>query len=130
MKLITAVVKPFKLDDVKDALKAAGIAEPKWKKPLEAAIHYRLGDLDGAKALASPPENEPWCAALSALWLHDRGQLAEAAQQLEDHEVGVLHRVELVEPPPRRRQVEPDDHHEDEEDRRSDQLLGIHGRTA
>ena len=26
MKLITAVVKPFKLDDVKDALKAAGIA--------------------------------------------------------------------------------------------------------
>ena len=25
MKLITAVVKPFKLDDVKDALKAAGI---------------------------------------------------------------------------------------------------------
>lgn len=26
MKLITAVVKPFRLDDVKDALKAAGIA--------------------------------------------------------------------------------------------------------
>jgi nitrogen regulatory protein PII len=26
LKLITAVVKPFKLDDVKDALKAAGIA--------------------------------------------------------------------------------------------------------
>jgi nitrogen regulatory protein P-II 1 len=26
MKLITAVVKPFKLDDVKDALKAVGIA--------------------------------------------------------------------------------------------------------
>ena len=26
MKLITAVVKPFKLDDVKDALKAAGVA--------------------------------------------------------------------------------------------------------
>ncbi len=26
MKLITAVIKPFKLDDVKDALKAAGIA--------------------------------------------------------------------------------------------------------
>ncbi len=26
MKLITAVVKPFKLDDVKDALKSAGIA--------------------------------------------------------------------------------------------------------
>ena len=26
MKLITAVVKPFKLDDVKDALKVAGIA--------------------------------------------------------------------------------------------------------
>jgi nitrogen regulatory protein P-II 1 len=26
MKLVTAVVKPFKLDDVKDALKAAGIA--------------------------------------------------------------------------------------------------------
>jgi nitrogen regulatory protein P-II 1 len=26
MKLITAIVKPFKLDDVKDALKAAGIA--------------------------------------------------------------------------------------------------------
>ena len=26
MKLITAVVKPFKLDDVKDALKAAGIS--------------------------------------------------------------------------------------------------------
>ena len=26
MKLITAVVKPFKLDDVKDALKATGIA--------------------------------------------------------------------------------------------------------
>ncbi len=26
MKLITAVVKPFKLDDVKDALKTAGIA--------------------------------------------------------------------------------------------------------
>jgi len=26
MKLITAVVKPFKLDEVKDALKAAGIA--------------------------------------------------------------------------------------------------------
>ena len=26
MKLITAVVKPFKLDDVKDSLKAAGIA--------------------------------------------------------------------------------------------------------
>jgi nitrogen regulatory protein PII len=25
MKLITAVVKPFKLDDVKDALKAAGV---------------------------------------------------------------------------------------------------------
>ena len=25
MKLVTAVVKPFKLDDVKDALKAAGI---------------------------------------------------------------------------------------------------------
>jgi nitrogen regulatory protein P-II 1 len=25
MKLITAVIKPFKLDDVKDALKAAGI---------------------------------------------------------------------------------------------------------
>jgi nitrogen regulatory protein PII len=25
MKLITAIVKPFKLDDVKDALKAAGI---------------------------------------------------------------------------------------------------------
>ncbi|MGA1588154.1 MAG: P-II family nitrogen regulator, partial [Ilumatobacteraceae bacterium] len=26
MKLITAVIKPFKLDDVKDALKAIGIA--------------------------------------------------------------------------------------------------------
>ncbi len=26
MKLITAIIKPFKLDDVKDALKAAGIA--------------------------------------------------------------------------------------------------------
>jgi nitrogen regulatory protein P-II 1 len=26
MKLVTAVIKPFKLDDVKDALKAAGIA--------------------------------------------------------------------------------------------------------
>ena len=26
MKLITAVIKPFKLDEVKDALKAAGIA--------------------------------------------------------------------------------------------------------
>ena len=26
MKLITAVVKPFKLDDVKDALKAAGVS--------------------------------------------------------------------------------------------------------
>ena len=26
MKLITAVVKPFKLDEVKDALKAAGVA--------------------------------------------------------------------------------------------------------
>ncbi len=26
MKLITAVIKPFKLDDVKDALKQAGIA--------------------------------------------------------------------------------------------------------
>ena len=26
MKLITAVVKPFKLDDIKDALKTAGIA--------------------------------------------------------------------------------------------------------
>jgi nitrogen regulatory protein PII len=26
MKLVTAVVKPFKLDEVKDALKAAGIA--------------------------------------------------------------------------------------------------------
>ena len=26
MKLITAIVKPFKLDEVKDALKAAGIA--------------------------------------------------------------------------------------------------------
>jgi nitrogen regulatory protein PII len=26
MKLVTAVVKPFKLDDVKDALKAAGVA--------------------------------------------------------------------------------------------------------
>jgi nitrogen regulatory protein PII len=26
MKLITAVIKPFKLDDVKDALKSAGIA--------------------------------------------------------------------------------------------------------
>ena len=26
MKLITAVIKPFKLDDVKDALKASGIA--------------------------------------------------------------------------------------------------------
>ncbi|MDQ3177201.1 MAG: P-II family nitrogen regulator, partial [Actinomycetota bacterium] len=26
MKLITAVVKPFKLDDVKDAMKTAGIA--------------------------------------------------------------------------------------------------------
>ena len=26
MKLITAVVKPFKLDDIKDALKGAGIA--------------------------------------------------------------------------------------------------------
>jgi nitrogen regulatory protein PII len=26
MKLVTAIVKPFKLDDVKDALKAAGIA--------------------------------------------------------------------------------------------------------
>ena len=26
MKLITAIVKPFKLDDVKDALKAAGVA--------------------------------------------------------------------------------------------------------
>ena len=26
MKLITAVIKPFKLDDVKDALKAVGIA--------------------------------------------------------------------------------------------------------
>ena len=25
MKLITAIVKPFKLDDIKDALKAAGI---------------------------------------------------------------------------------------------------------
>ena len=25
MKLITAIVKPFKLDDVKDALKAAGV---------------------------------------------------------------------------------------------------------
>ena len=25
MKLITAVIKPFKLDDVKDALKAAGV---------------------------------------------------------------------------------------------------------
>ena len=26
MKLITAIVKPFKLDDVKDAVKAAGVA--------------------------------------------------------------------------------------------------------
>jgi nitrogen regulatory protein P-II 1 len=26
MKLVTAIVKPFKLDDVKDALKAAGLA--------------------------------------------------------------------------------------------------------
>ncbi len=26
MKLVTAVIKPFKLDDVKDALKAAGIS--------------------------------------------------------------------------------------------------------
>ncbi len=26
MKLVTAVIKPFKLDDVKDALKAAGVA--------------------------------------------------------------------------------------------------------
>jgi nitrogen regulatory protein P-II 1 len=26
MKLITAVIKPFKVDDVKDALKAAGVA--------------------------------------------------------------------------------------------------------
>lgn len=26
MKLITAIVKPFKLDDVKDALKAAGVS--------------------------------------------------------------------------------------------------------
>jgi nitrogen regulatory protein P-II 1 len=26
MKLITAVIKPFKLDDVKDALKASGVA--------------------------------------------------------------------------------------------------------
>ncbi len=26
MKLITAIIKPYKLDDVKDALKAAGIA--------------------------------------------------------------------------------------------------------
>ncbi len=26
MKLVTAVVKPFKLDDVKDALKSAGVA--------------------------------------------------------------------------------------------------------
>jgi nitrogen regulatory protein P-II 1 len=26
MKLITAIIKPFKLDDVKDAVKAAGIA--------------------------------------------------------------------------------------------------------
>jgi nitrogen regulatory protein P-II 1 len=26
MKLVTAIVKPFKLDDVKDALKAAGVA--------------------------------------------------------------------------------------------------------
>lgn len=26
MKLITAIVKPFKLDDVKDALKSAGVA--------------------------------------------------------------------------------------------------------
>jgi nitrogen regulatory protein P-II 1 len=26
MKLITAVIKPFKLDDVKDALKSAGVA--------------------------------------------------------------------------------------------------------
>lgn len=26
MKLVTAIVKPFKLDDVKDALKSAGIA--------------------------------------------------------------------------------------------------------
>ncbi|MEI6299529.1 MAG: P-II family nitrogen regulator, partial [Actinomycetota bacterium] len=25
MKLITAIVKPFKLDDVKEALKAAGV---------------------------------------------------------------------------------------------------------
>ena len=25
MKLVTAIVKPFKLDDVKDALKAAGV---------------------------------------------------------------------------------------------------------
>ena len=29
MKLITAVIKPFKLDEVKDALKAAGITEGK-----------------------------------------------------------------------------------------------------
>ena len=26
MKLITAIIKPFKLDDVKDAIKAAGVA--------------------------------------------------------------------------------------------------------
>ncbi len=26
MKLVTAIVKPFKLDDVKDALKSAGVA--------------------------------------------------------------------------------------------------------
>ena len=26
MKIVTAVIKPFKLDDVKDALKAAGVA--------------------------------------------------------------------------------------------------------
>ena len=26
MKIVTAIIKPFKLDDVKDALKAAGIA--------------------------------------------------------------------------------------------------------
>ena len=25
MKLVTAIIKPFKLDDVKDALKAAGV---------------------------------------------------------------------------------------------------------
>ena len=60
MKLITAVIKPFKLDDVKDALKGIGVAGMTvtgkigdgkvWVSPVDRLVRIRTGE-EGAQAV-------------------------------------------------------------------------------